>query len=127
MLSAISLGLIGASFRFILPDVILSDGLSLLNIYKYAYPRTNPSLSRLPQQKQNEARERAVHIPSLECDPEKPSVGFRGATRYHHAPRTTFQAWCRKRHTEDLQHFTRTLKPETVERCALFPGLRDTK
>lgn len=98
-----------------------------LNIYKYANPRTNPSLSRLPQQKRNEARERAVHIPPLECDPEKPYIGFRGATRYHHAPRTTFQAGCRMRHTEDLQHFTRTLKPETVERCALLPDLRDTK
>ena len=76
----------------------------------------NPSLSRLPAQKRNEARKRAVHIPVFECDPEKPYVGFTGAVRYHHAPRTTFQAQCRKGSTEDLQHFTRTLKPETVER-----------
>jgi DNA (cytosine-5)-methyltransferase 1 len=76
----------------------------------------NPSLSRLPAQKRNEARLRAVRIPVLECDQEEPYVGFRGATQYHHAPRTTFQAWCRKGRTEDLQHFTRTLKPATVER-----------
>jgi DNA (cytosine-5)-methyltransferase 1 len=76
----------------------------------------NPSLSRLPAQKRNEARQRAVHIPVLECDQEKPYIGLKGAAQYHHAPRTTFQAWCRKGRTEDLQHFTRTLKPATVER-----------
>jgi DNA (cytosine-5)-methyltransferase 1 len=77
----------------------------------------NPSLSRLPTQKLNEARQRAVRIPVLECDQEKPFVGFRGVVQYHHAPRTTFQARCRsKGRTEDLQHFTRTLKPATVER-----------
>ena len=76
----------------------------------------NPSLSRLPAQKRNEARQRAVHIPVFECDQENPYVGFAGAIQYHHAPRTTFQAWCRKERTEDLQHFTRALKPETVER-----------
>jgi len=102
-----------APFRFVSIDDAISD-----------LPRfdwINPTLSSLSQQKRNEACQRAVHIPSLECDPEKPSVGFRGAARYHHAPRTTFQAFCRKRHTEDLQHFTRTLKPETVERVVNIP------
>ena len=78
--------------------------------------RLNPSLSRLSSQKRNEARLRAVHIPVLECDPEKPYVGVKGEVKYYHAPRTTFQVWCRKGRTEDLQHFTRTLKPATVER-----------
>ena len=74
-------------------------------------------MGRLPSQKRNEAHLRAVRIPVLECDQEKPHVGFSGSVQYHHAPRTTFQAWCRsKGHTVDLQHFTRTLKPETVER-----------
>ena len=59
-----------------------------------------------------------MKIRALECDREKPYVGFTGAAPYHHAPRTTFQAWCRKGSTEDLQHFTRILKPETVERYA---------
>jgi DNA (cytosine-5)-methyltransferase 1 len=82
----------------------------------------NPSLSRLPTQKLNEARQRAVRIPVLECDQEKPFVGFRGVVQYHHAPRTTFQAWCRsKGRTEDLQHFTRTLKPATVECVVNIP------
>jgi len=87
----------------------------------------NPSLSRLPAQKRNEARQRAVNIPVLECDQEKSHVGFSGAVRYHHAPRTTLQAWCRKGSTEDLQHFTRTLKPETVERYACHPPICHTK
>ena len=94
----------------------LSDDLSRI---KKTYSRINPSLSRLPAQKQNEVRQRAVHIPAFECDEEKPYVGFSGAARYHDAPRTTFQAWCRENQTEDLQHFTRTLKATTVERYAL--------
>lgn len=57
-----------------------------------------------------------MHIPVLECDQEKPYVGLRGEVPYHHAPRTTFQARSRKGRTEDLQHFTRVLKSETVER-----------
>ena len=85
---------------------------------KKTYSRRNPSLSRLPANKQEEARRRAVKVRALECDREKPYVGFTGAAPYHHAPRTTFQAWCRKGPTEDLQHFTRILKPETVERYA---------
>ena len=76
----------------------------------------NPNLSRLPAQKRNEARQRAMQIPVVECDQEKPYVGLEGAVPYHHAPRTTFQDWCRKDRTEDLQHFTRVLKPATVER-----------
>jgi DNA (cytosine-5)-methyltransferase 1 len=94
----------------------LSDDLSRI---KKTYSRTNLSLSRLPAQKQNEARQRAVHIPTFECDEEKLYIGFSGAARYHDAPRTTFQAWCRENQTEDLQHFTRTLKATTVERYAL--------
>lgn len=78
--------------------------------------RLNPGLGRQSAQKRNEARLRAVHIPVLECDQEKPYVGLRGEVPYHHVPRTTFQARCRKGRTEDLQHFTRVLKPETVER-----------
>ena len=91
---------------------------------KKTYSRRNPSLSRLPANKQEEARQRAVKVRVLECDQEKPHVGFTGATPYHHAPRTTFQALCRKGHTQDLQHFTRTLKPETVERYAHSYSLR---
>jgi hypothetical protein len=87
-------------------------------VNKKTYSRINPSLSRLPAQKQNEARQRAVHIPAFECDEEKLYVGFRGAVPHHHAPRTTFQAWRREKRTEDLQHFTRTLKAATVERYA---------
>jgi DNA (cytosine-5)-methyltransferase 1 len=61
-----------------------------------------------------EARQRAAQILAFECD-QKPYVGYGGVVRYQHAPRTTFQAWCRKASTKDLQHFTRTLRPSTVE------------
>ncbi|KAH9984055.1 S-adenosyl-L-methionine-dependent methyltransferase, partial [Russula compacta] len=92
----------------------------------FSFVTIDDAISDLPrfdwcESKRNEARERAVHIPVLECDHEKPYVGVKGPARYHHAPRTTFQAWCRKRRTEDLQHFTRTLKPATVERVVNIP------
>ena len=98
---------------------LLCTRLLLLNL---GY-RMNPSLRRLSAQKRDEARERAAAVPTLVCDQAKKHVGFKGPVsgsgtglRYHHPPRTSFQAWCRKRRTDDLQHFTQALKPGTVER-----------
>jgi len=104
MPSAIFLGLIGASppIFIVLSCIALSDDLSRI---KKTYSRINPSLSHLPAQKQNEARQRAATFP-------------RSSVTKHRAPRTTFQGWCREKHMEDLQHFTRTLKAATVERYA---------
>ncbi|KAI0296343.1 S-adenosyl-L-methionine-dependent methyltransferase [Multifurca ochricompacta] len=103
-----------APFKFVSIDDAISD-----------LPRfdwTNPNLKFLPVEKRSEARKRAAEIPALECDQEKPYVGFTGgAVRYHHAPRTAFQVWCRRRRTQDLQHFTRALKPATVERVVNIP------
>ncbi len=93
-----------------------SQMISLAN--KKTYSRINPSLSRLPAQKQSEACQHTVHIPAFECDKEKLYIGFSGAVRYHDAPCTTFQAWCHEKHMEDLQHFTWTLKAAAVERYA---------
>ena len=123
-----------APFRFVSIDDAISDlprfdwcvvqftshRLLLLNL---GY-RMNPSLRRLSAQKRDEARERAAAVPTLVCDQAKKHVGFKGPVvsgsgtglRYHHPPRTSFQAWCRKRRTDDLQHFTQALKPGTVER-----------
>ncbi|KAI9429370.1 hypothetical protein BJY52DRAFT_1345301 [Lactarius psammicola] len=99
-----------APFRFVSIDDAISD-----------LPRfdwTNPSLHRL--------RERGARVPALKCDQAKKHIGFEGPVsgtglRYHHPPRTSFQAWCRRRRTEDLQHFTRVLKPATVERVVNIP------
>ncbi|KAH9973348.1 S-adenosyl-L-methionine-dependent methyltransferase [Lactifluus volemus] len=102
-----------APFKFVSIDDAISD-----------LPRfdwKNPSLNRLSAQKRIEAEKRATEIPVLKCDPEKPYVGYGGVVRYQHAPRTSFQAWCRKARTENLQHFTRTLKPATVERVVNIP------
>lgn len=105
-------GLTGAEYPFLI--------LSGHRISHERYRRMNPNLNRLPSQKRIEARQRAAQIPVWECDQEKPYVGHGGAMRYHHPPRTTFQAVCRKARTEDLQHFTRTLKPATVERWVCY-------
>ncbi|KAI0275411.1 S-adenosyl-L-methionine-dependent methyltransferase, partial [Gloeopeniophorella convolvens] len=64
------------------------------------------------------ARERVTTLP---CDPEKPHVGIGGTARYHHAPRTTFQVWCRQRPTADLQHITQVLPEATVKRVISIP------
>ena len=64
----------------------LSDDLSRI---KKTYSRINPSLSRLLAQKQNEACQRAVHIPAFECDEEKPHVGHRFQRRCAVPRRTT--------------------------------------
>jgi hypothetical protein len=74
-------------------------------------------LRRLSTQKRAEARERAARVPALVCDQTKKHIGFEGrGLPYFHTARTSFQAWCRRKRTENLQHFTRALKPATVER-----------
>ncbi|KAF8262785.1 S-adenosyl-L-methionine-dependent methyltransferase [Lactarius quietus] len=103
-----------APFRFVSIDDAISD----LPRFDWCVPN--------PWTKRAEARERAQSIPSLVCDQAKKRIGFEGpvsglALRYHHPPRTSFQAWCRRRRTEDLQHFTRALKPATVERVINIP------
>ncbi|PCH37981.1 S-adenosyl-L-methionine-dependent methyltransferase [Wolfiporia cocos MD-104 SS10] len=61
-------------------------------------------------------------IPSLLCDPTQKICGFSGrAVNYHSDPVTSFQAKCRAKPLRDLQHFTRVLKEETVERVTNIP------
>lgn len=51
------------------------------------------------------------------CRKEEPWCGFAKQNfSYEHEPRTKYQAWCRKRATEDIQHYTRTYPPKKVER-----------
>ncbi|OBZ68208.1 DNA (cytosine-5)-methyltransferase 1B [Grifola frondosa] len=62
------------------------------------------------------------NIPAIACDRSKPYCGPAKTEPYHHRkPLTSFQVRCRIRPTTDLQHFTRVLKEETVERVVNIP------
>ncbi|KAH9013666.1 S-adenosyl-L-methionine-dependent methyltransferase [Lactarius hengduanensis] len=107
-----------APFRFVSIDDAISD-----------LPRFDWCVSYLPSDPTLSAQrraKRAERMPALRCDQAKKHIGFEGPVsgaglRYHHVPRTSFQAWCRRRRTDDLQHFTRALKPATVERVVNIP------
>ncbi|OCH84951.1 S-adenosyl-L-methionine-dependent methyltransferase, partial [Obba rivulosa] len=61
-------------------------------------------------------------VMELECKPKKPYCGLSGPqVEYYTQPRTSFQAKCRERPTADLQHYTRVLKCETIERVINIP------
>jgi DNA (cytosine-5)-methyltransferase 1 len=59
---------------------------------------------------------RTGDVPVLSCDRSKGRCGFEGEVAYRSEPMTTFQVWCRRKKTKDLQHITRTLKEDTVNR-----------
>jgi hypothetical protein len=59
---------------------------------------------------------RLVEIPALKCDPERKHCGYMGNVPYRHAPRNSFQAFCREIPTRNLQHITRILVPKKIER-----------
>ncbi|EMD32847.1 hypothetical protein CERSUDRAFT_99217 [Gelatoporia subvermispora B] len=66
------------------------------------------------------APERQVR--EVACRSDKPFCGFAGSNvEYFSEPRTTFQVKSREKPTMDLQHYTRVLKPETVERVINIP------
>ncbi|KAI0354603.1 S-adenosyl-L-methionine-dependent methyltransferase [Trametes cingulata] len=74
-----------------------------------------------------QAAPQRADVLTLECDPAQKSCGLRGpcpsaslSYRFE-KPRTSFQAKCRAQATSDLQHFTRALPADTVERVVKLP------
>ncbi|KAI0747841.1 S-adenosyl-L-methionine-dependent methyltransferase [Daedaleopsis nitida] len=64
------------------------------------------------------------NVPTIECDASKAKFCGPDTSRgkgYAHEPRTSYQKECRRRPTEDLQHITRTFRPEIVERTVNLP------
>ncbi|TDL19401.1 S-adenosyl-L-methionine-dependent methyltransferase [Rickenella mellea] len=58
---------------------------------------------------------------TVDCSQEFSWCGPRGNNPYEHPPRTIFQLHARQGEVKDLQHYTRCLKPEIVERVANIP------
>lgn len=81
--------------------------------------RRNPH--QIYKRVQEPPEERGRNVIVIECLQEYPWCGLEGRIPYQHLPRTPFQARCREQATSDLQHYTRCLKPEIVERVANIP------
>ncbi|KAL0951895.1 hypothetical protein HGRIS_008552 [Hohenbuehelia grisea] len=95
--------------------VSINDAISDLPKFDWKHPR--PTEIKGAKAREHERRRRT--IPEYTCDK---STGQRcGPVQrvppYVHAPRTSFQLRCRPKPTQDLQHFTLTLPPRTVERA----------
>ncbi|KNZ81672.1 DNA (cytosine-5)-methyltransferase 1 [Termitomyces sp. J132] len=60
-------------------------------------------------------------IPQMICDPASKHCGYSGNVRYHHEVKTSYQEAARSKGTKNLQHFTRTFKPEKVKRVIAIP------
>lgn len=55
-------------------------------------------------------------VPQKMCDPAVKHCGYSGVVQYHHEVKTSYQAAARLKGAKNLQHFTRTFKPEKVNR-----------
>jgi len=69
----------------------------------------------------NGALEFNRNVPALKCDLGNGRCGFEGEVGYRSEPMTTYQAWCRRKQTKNLQHFTRVLKEDIVNRVVHIP------
>lgn len=86
------------------------DAISDLPVFHWKNPKTNYT------------REQMRNLKLIRCDESKPWCGLSGPdVAYEHEPRTTFQLWCQKTATTDLQHYTRTYEPIKVERVVTIP------
>lgn len=116
MLLEISLGLTGmtdTSMELFISDISLS--------------RRKPKKSKhVSLQKEREQRERAQRIRTIECDQKLPYCGLSGRVKYEYGPKSTYQVYCRQKPTADLQHFTKCLKPENVDRYVICQGFSGT-
>ncbi len=55
-------------------------------------------------------------VPALKCDKTKPYCGYNEPQYQLTRPKTHFQAKCREKAASELQHFTRVLNEQPVER-----------
>ncbi|TFY55316.1 hypothetical protein EVG20_g9367 [Dentipellis fragilis] len=102
-----------APFQAVTVDSAISD----LPRFHWKHPKP------FSQSGLNHVREvrRVSQAITLECDQSKPWVGIEGVPQYRTPPLTSFQHFCRQKPTPNIQHFTRTLKPLTVERVLNIP------
>ncbi|KAI6000261.1 S-adenosyl-L-methionine-dependent methyltransferase, partial [Pisolithus marmoratus] len=86
------------------------DAISDLPVFHWKHPKRNYTRQEMRAQK------------LIECDESRPWCGLSGPdVSYEHDPQTSFQLWCRKKATRDLQQYTRTYEPKKVERVVEIP------
>ncbi|KAG6907943.1 hypothetical protein DXG01_006801 [Tephrocybe rancida] len=93
------------------PFVSIDDAISDLPHFDWKPPKSNL------QKRQN--------VPLMECNTSEAHCGYSEPVWYEHKVGTSYQAAARSKPTKNLQHFTRTFKPEKVKRVVaikLAPG-----
>ncbi|TFK56344.1 S-adenosyl-L-methionine-dependent methyltransferase [Heliocybe sulcata] len=109
------------------PAVTVQDAISDLLRFDWRHP----TLDGEPPNVRRQLAERARTIPQFNVDLLSQHAGpeLRGSNvKYECGPKTGYQLWCRggarqgeERAVKDLQHFTRVLKPATVQRVVKIP------
>ncbi|KAG6901728.1 hypothetical protein C0995_008696 [Termitomyces sp. Mi166 len=84
------------------PFVTIDDAISDLPRFDWKPPKSSSTGRR--------------GVPQKTCDTASKQCGYTGVVRYHHEVKTSYQEAARSKETKNLQHFTRTFKPEKVKR-----------
>lgn len=82
--------------------------------------RVNPHRSYRQTAQDRQELETRRHIEQVRSHYGDESCGIGGA-EYEHEPRSAFQARCRKKPTEELQHVTQCLPDDVIERTLNIP------
>ncbi|KAJ7776611.1 S-adenosyl-L-methionine-dependent methyltransferase [Mycena maculata] len=100
------------------PSVSIADAIGDLPQFDWEHPdpkNAAPALRRLLNQRKQ------AGIPVLKCDVDRAHCGYEGAGEYNDEPKTSYQRQAREHQTKNIQHFTRCLLPQTVERVVTIP------
>ncbi|KAJ3571618.1 hypothetical protein NP233_g3648 [Leucocoprinus birnbaumii] len=60
-------------------------------------------------------------VPVVVCDYKKPHCGYQGRVEYQFEPKTSYQRDARVKESNDLQHYTKTVKARKVDRVVAIP------
>ncbi|TCD63769.1 hypothetical protein EIP91_004952 [Steccherinum ochraceum] len=101
--------------------VTVEDAIGDLPRFDWRSPKRPTQPSRTIPHPTNPSTQ--LTVPSLPCNKARAFCGYHGSSAvYHHPPRTAFQQRCRESgQLKDLQHYTRVLKEQVVERVVNIP------
>ncbi|THH22378.1 hypothetical protein EUX98_g8210 [Antrodiella citrinella] len=99
--------------------VTIEDAIGDLPQFDWKHPRRIQQQRKVPHPDDPDAN---FYVSALACDKSKAFVGYSGPNAvYHTEPKTVFQRKCREKPLVDLQHYTRVLKEQVVERVLSIP------
>ncbi|KAI0069446.1 S-adenosyl-L-methionine-dependent methyltransferase [Panus rudis PR-1116 ss-1] len=105
-----------AAFKF----VTIREAISDLPYFNWKPPKSNAAHRIIPNpdnpQLQQTVDALTCHSGLVKCRISGSNVRYRFRT-----PQTTYQKWSRSRETKDIQHFTRALKEQIVQRVVNIP------